>query len=281
MKQDSSILFHSMRNSLRNRYYRAACIAFVAFIPLLPTAGAAENPEYLASFNPARGFKPAQRDLTEIYLQLAGSLEAYGSPEPYLRHILAEHARIENLYRQRFGKDPTSYRPAYMTDAYVDRFAANWKLLSPKLGLEPFAKEVGNDMREAILGTRQTGTVVVDIFNRHQSAVFDAMAGKNAQGADFKSLKAELVNRLELDKTSINEKGYEIARRDAVSYAIIIHGITMRLFDKIDQSLNPDAAKAVKAVLTSAFLDAGVAADSELKAGIAEWAIAKPSTAGR
>ena len=41
-----------------------------------------KQPEYLASFDPAKGFKPAQSDLTEVFLQLAGSLEYYGSPEP-------------------------------------------------------------------------------------------------------------------------------------------------------------------------------------------------------
>ena len=43
------------------------------------------KPEYFSSFDPAKGFKPAQRDLTEVYLQLAASLENFGSPEPYLR----------------------------------------------------------------------------------------------------------------------------------------------------------------------------------------------------
>ncbi len=92
-----------------------------------------------------------------------------------------EHQRIDALYLRKYGTAPKSHRPAYMTDDYVERLSANWNLLSPKLGLEPFAKEVGNDMREAIKGTRGTGTIIVDIFNQHQSRVFDAMAGKGTQ----------------------------------------------------------------------------------------------------
>ena len=105
-----------------------------------------------------------------------------------------------------------------MTDEYIDHLCANWKLLSPKLGLEPYAKEFGNDMREAIKGTRGTGTIIVDILNQHQARVFDAIVGKGAQSADFEALRAELVTRLELNKASVSEEKYEVARRDAVSY---------------------------------------------------------------
>src|SRR5579862_1089149 len=154
-----------------------ACLPLLAWLILGSLSAAADpqtRPEYLQSFDPAKGFKPAQRDLTEVFLQLAGSLEAYGSPEPYLRHVAAEHKRIEGLYQQKFGKVPKSFRPDYMTDEYIDHLCANWQLLSPKLGLEPYAREFGNDMREAIKGTRGTGTIIVDIFNQHQARVFDA-----------------------------------------------------------------------------------------------------------
>lgn len=242
---------------------------------------AGESPEYLASFDPAKGFKPAQRDLTEVFLQLAGSLEFYGSPEPYLRHVTAEHTRIEALYTDKFGKAPKSYRPAYLSDAYIDRLAANWKLLAPKLGLAPYAKEVGNDMREAIKGTRGTGTIIVAIFNQHQTKVFDSMAGKGGEGASFESLRTELVSRLELDKINVSEGGYDVPRRDAVSYAIVIHGITMKLFSKLDAGLKPADAGRVKAIITSVFMDVGEMAESELRAGISEWAFSKASTAAK
>src|SRR5579862_5578741 len=103
-----------------------ACLPLLAWLILGSLSAAADpqtRPEYLQSFDPAKGFKPAQRDLTEIFLQLAGSLEYYGSPEPYLRHVASEHKRIEALYRQKFGKNPTSFRPAYVDDAYIDGLA--------------------------------------------------------------------------------------------------------------------------------------------------------------
>ena len=167
---------------------------FFGFILTCQTSSfAADRPEYLASFDPAKGFKPAQTDLTEIFLQIAGSLECYGSPEPYLRHMAKEHERIEALYLQKRGKSPTSYRPAFMTGEYINRLSKNWNLLSPKLGLEPFAKEVGNTMRDAIKGTRGTGTIIVEIFNQHQARVFDEMTGKAAQDADFEALRSQLT----------------------------------------------------------------------------------------
>ena len=254
-------------------------IAF-AFIALV-TADAAEKPEYLASFNPAKGFKLAQRDFTEIFLQLAGSLEEYGSPEPYLRHIAKEHARIEALYRRKFDTEPKSYRPSYMTDEYINRLAANWNLLAPKRGLEPFAKEVAHMLRDAIKGTRGTGTIIVEIFNQHQTRVFDEMAGKGHHPADFESLRIELVHRLELDKATVSEGRYEVAHRDAVSYAIIIHGITMKLFAKLDRGLKPADAERVKTIITSIFMDVSGMMQSELQAGVSEWAFGKLSTAAK
>ena len=44
------------------------------FIALLTALGA-DRPEYFASFDPAKGFKPAQDNLTQVFLQIAGSLE--------------------------------------------------------------------------------------------------------------------------------------------------------------------------------------------------------------
>ena len=63
-----------MINSLTNRYGLTVYLALALVLSIFATANAAERPEYLQSFDPVKGFKPAQRDLTEIYLQLAGSL---------------------------------------------------------------------------------------------------------------------------------------------------------------------------------------------------------------
>ena len=242
---------------------------------------AAEQPEYLRSFDPAKGFKPAQDNLTQVFLQIAGSLEFYGTPEPYLRHMAKEHARIEGLYSHKNGKAPKSYRPAYMTDEFLNRLAANWKLLAPKLGLETYAKDVGHTMRNAIKGTRGTGTILIDIFNEHQARVLDHMAGKGGPPADFEALKSQVVSRLELDKPFVDEERYEVARRDAVSFALGIDGETKKLFKRLDQSLKPADAEGVKSVLTSIIMDVGQMAQSELEAGIAEWAINRSSTAAK
>lgn len=232
-----------------------------------------EKPEYLQSFDPAKGFKPAQRDLTEVFLQIAGSLEYYGSPVPYMQHMAEEHQRIEALYLAKSGAAPKSYRPAYMSDEYLKRFAANWNFLSPKMGLEPFAKQMGDVMFDAIKGTRRTGTTIVEILNEHQKRVFDAMARKETEGADFDTLKAQLITRLELDKLAIDDRNYDIPRRDAVRSAIIMQGMTMKLFARIDQGLKPADAAKVKAAITSVFADLGTMAQSELQAGIVEWAL--------
>lgn len=279
MKQNPSILFHFMAKRLRKRYLSSLAAIFVPLLASL--APAAEKPEYLASFDPAKGFRPAQRDLTEIYLQIGGSLEVYGSPIPYWQHVMAEQKRIEGLVEQKTGHRPSSLCPDFMTAAYVEGVAKNWNLLSPQLNLDRYAKEVGNVMRDAILGTRGTGTILVGIFNTHQSNVFSSMTGKSANGADFEALRSELVSRLELNKESVDEARYEIARRDAVSFALGIQGRTKNLFARVDNGLKPDAATTVKKVLFGFIIDTGIFADTELRAGIVERSVEDPSTGAR
>ena len=43
------------------------------------------------------------------------------------------------------------------------------------------------------------------------------------------------------------KKIIEVQRRDAVSSAIIIHGMTMKLFRRVDQALQPRTPKKSKA----------------------------------
>ena len=191
----------------------------------------------------------------------------------------AEHARIEAKYRVVLGTEPTSHLPAYMTENYFEKFAANWKLLSPKLGLEPLAKDIGNLMRDAINGTRGNGTMLVEIFNHHQDQVLAAMAGQGSEPADFDALKADLITRLELDKTVIHDETYRISQRDAVGFALPIRGDIMGLFTRLDASLKPADAERVKAVILSVFTDVGRMAQSELEAGIAEKALDRQTAA--
>jgi hypothetical protein len=240
-----------------------------------------QPPEYLQSFDPQKGFRPAQKDLTEIFLQIAGSLEFYGSPEPYLRHMASEHKRIDAKYQKKYGKLPTSCRPENLTDDYIDLLSRFWKRLSPGLELEPFAKEIGNVMRDGIRGTRGSGTIIVEIFNEHQNQALDAMAGKGSKSADFQALKTELTTRLELDKARVDDRNYSVPRRDAVRSAFIIRGITTKLYKRIDDALKPADAVRIKTVISAIFIDVGKMAESEFEIAIAEWAIdrASPSTA--
>ena len=281
MKQNSSILFHFMAQLLTNHYRAGISAAMIAVFCLFASANGAEKPEYLASFDPAKGFKPTQRDLTEVFLQIAGSLEYYGSPVPYMRHMQQEEVRIAALYERKYGHPSKALWPAYMTDEYLNRFAANWEILSPKLGLEPYTKEFGNTMRDAILGTRGTGTTIVEIFNEHQSRVFNAMAGKGSRGADFESLRSELAKRLEWDALRIDDSSYSVPRRDAIRSAMILRGNTIKLFKRFDDGLSATDAEKVKTVITSMIMDIGEMANGELRAAISEWAITQPSTATR
>ena len=144
-------------------------------------------------FDAENGFKSAQTNLTEIFLQLAGSLEHHGSPEPYLRHMKAEHRRIEAAYDAKYGKKLVSYCPAYMTDEYISGLIANWDKLAPKLGLEELARKSGRRMRFAIDGDEGKGTVAVLIFNSHQNLVYDEMVASGARTVGFDQLRAEFV----------------------------------------------------------------------------------------
>lgn len=273
MKQNSSILFHYMSKPLRKSYLHSQLLVLVASTICVSNLRAADKLEYLASFDPAKGFKPAQADLTEVFLQIAGSLEYCGSPEPYLRHIKGEHERIDQKCRQRLGRGSKAYWPTYMTDEYFAGIADSWKAMAPKLGLETLSKRTGNCMRSAINGTRGNGTMLVEIFNHHQVAVFDSLAGKSSQPANFDALKQELISRLEIDKTTIHDEDYLIMQRDAIDFTIGIRGPINDLFAKLDASLNPTDAGQIKAAITSMFIDVGRAAQSELEDAIVESAL--------
>lgn len=231
-------------------------------------AAQAQQPEYTRHFDPAKGFKSAQANLTEIFLQIAGSLECYGSPEPYLRHMQKEHARIDRLFEQKMGKPHPSRMPGHMTEAYVDRLVKNWNTLSAPLGLEPFAKEIGRCMREGIMGTRLSGTLTVQIFNEHQQQVAEKMAGGHGPAPGFNELKARLARELEFDREKIDMTGYDLPRRDAVSYALILDGVFKKKFRDVDAVAKPEKAEQIKQSVREWFLDLGYMAESELEAGI-------------
>ncbi len=107
------------------------------------------------------------------------------------------------------------------------------------------------------------------------------MAGKPSEDADFDGLKAQLITQLELDKTSVDEGKYEVVRRDAVRSTVIIRGVLVTLFSKLDQNLKPADAAKIKAALNSVFIDVGRMAQSELEAGIAERALQRSQSASK
>lgn len=213
-----------------------------------------------------------QTNLTEIFLQIAGSLEATGSPESYIRHIQAEHKRITALYLKKTGKKPASRIPSHLTDEYLDRMIKNWNVLSKPLGLNAFAREIGNFTREGIIGTRLTGTVAVEVFNQHQEKVLASMTGETSAAVGFGELRKGLEETLELNRENVSSAGYENSRRDAVSYASIIKDRFQKMFRKIDAAAKPDKAAPMKEAILGVFVDLGYLAETELELGILESA---------
>jgi hypothetical protein len=282
MKQNSRILFHHMRNyliksRLQKIKWRILVLALLLFHGFGAVAVAADKPEYLASFDPAKGFKPAQSDLTEVFLQIAGSLEAYGSPEPYLRHMKDEHARIEGKYRQRFDGTSKAYWPAYVDDAYLERVEANWKLLDPKLKLETLAKNTGRLMRSAIQEAQGNGdALLVGILSQHQKRVYAAMTGKGSEPTDFDALKTELTSRLGLDKAPV-QVASNLSPSTALGCVNAIHADFARRFAAVDAGLKPADAERVKAALSSLCVDVGRTAQAELEAATVEGALDRTS----
>lgn len=251
----------------------ACAVAVCALFMTTAVAEDAKSPEYLRFYNPDTGFKPARANLTEIFLQVAGSLEAHGSPEPYLRHMQKEHERVSAKFAAKTGKRHQSRMPDYMTPEYIDRVVANWNLLAPRLGLDAFAKETGKFVREGIRGTRDTGTIAVEIFNAHQERVVEQMKTGERGGEAFEELKAKLYTELEFGKPYVDMKGYDVPRRDAVSYVLIFQGTEDKLFAKIDGGVPPQNAKKLKSVIRGALLDLGRLAHSELEIGILDLAL--------
>lgn len=274
MKQNSSIVFHPTRSRLRIGYWRILLAAILAISCAVRSFAENESPSVIPSaFDTARGFKPAQANLSEIFLQLAASLEAYGTPEPYLRHVAAEHARVQTLCRQMTGKPASSFRPACLTDAYLDQLAKNWAHLAPKLGLESYAKEFGRQMREAITGRRGNRALVLEVLNRHQLRVFAEMAGEASKPANFEALRSELNTQLNLDKAAVEGTPSSPLPGDPIQCAQAIRDMTLKMFGRLDQGLKPDDAQRVKAVITGIIMDTGEVAQSELQAARYEWAV--------
>lgn len=111
-----------------------------------------DPPPHFVNYNPDRGFKPCQRNFEMIWLQIAGSLENSSSPEPYLRHMMAEYKRVDAASVKATGKMGTN-RPSFFTDEYIEQAIKNWNTLAPTLALEGFSKNSGRNIRYAMMGS--------------------------------------------------------------------------------------------------------------------------------
>ncbi len=147
----------SLFPTMKSKFLKPLLLSLVTAISAVcstasPAVAQTSPPPYAQYYDPATGFKPAQRDLTKIFMQLAGSLEHHGTPEPYIRHVIAEHERIAAKYKAATGKNTTA-RPEYLTDEFIENLLANWQKLDEGLKLEALSLKTGKNMRLAIMGT--------------------------------------------------------------------------------------------------------------------------------
>ncbi len=200
--------------SLIIRYARSCLLGLTMTALPAPFVKGDEHAPYAAWFNPAKGFKPAQPNFQMIFLQMAGSFEDSGSPEPYLRHVMAENARIDAKYQLATGKTGSS-RPPYFTDEYLEKILRNWNRMAPVLALENLIRESGRNMRYAVMGgwnmsvseicARQTG------LTGDQTAAYRELLQKEwFTKADFPAL--EEFYKTTFDKLTEDGKN-QISRR--------------------------------------------------------------------
>ncbi|MDB4265116.1 hypothetical protein N9891_00045 [bacterium] len=133
-----------MAKQLINSYFGAIG---VFFIMLLSTHGQG----YLEHFDPDKGFGKPEKSLTTIFLKLAGSLEHHGSPEPYIRWMMARYDEHEGKQKAK-GKKGIA-RPDYLTDGYVKKLLASWKTMEKPLQLKELCHLSGRYMRHSIQGS--------------------------------------------------------------------------------------------------------------------------------
>lgn len=176
---------------LNFRYLTRALVTFLMLLAISPGLSIAAPP-YTPYFNPAEGFKPVQPSLAKAFLKLAGSLEHFGTPENYIRHVLAEHERIDAAYRAKGGEG--SSRPAYLTDEYADNLIANWNKMAAPLELGDFCRQAGKNMRYAILGTKNMTTlelasIETNLTEKEMATYLDLLEKPYFKRTDFKAME--------------------------------------------------------------------------------------------
>jgi len=224
-------MFHFTQNPLRIR--KSTSIISAALL-LSQLATFAEN----GWFDPDVGFKPAQTNLTEIFLQIAGSLEHYGHPGPYMRHIKNEHRRVEKKFEAKFGSPLPSYCPSYMTDEYLDSLIENWDNLSPRLNLAELARKSGRNIRLAIKGDNEKGTAAILMLNRHQSLTYEDMTDGNKRSIGFDHLRSELVRLFnEGEIPFLVERESELNKMEKAEFRLLLEKsrFTKADFEAIDR----------------------------------------------
>lgn len=173
-------------------------------------AQAPKNPSpHPGSFDPNAGFRPAQRNLTSVFYQLAGSLEHYGEPWPYLRHIRAEHDRIAAKYREKTGREMVPYLPDSISEEYIEEMSRNWNELAPKLKLEQLTKDSGRSLRLAIDGEKNQGTSLILLFNWHADRVYQDIISGGERHVGYRQLREELLKLVNEGETDF------LARRES------------------------------------------------------------------
>lgn len=187
-------------------------------LPIIATLSAAEpGPAALATgFDPEQGFKPAQRNFQDIALQLAASLEAYGTPANYLRHVNSEAKRVEALWLKTKGK-PSTFRPSYFTEQYIEKLITGWNQMAPVLALESFSRNSGRQMRGAIMGswnmTPAELAAAETTLTKSQSAEFQRLLAKPFfTKGDFQALEKFYADGNGYDGLSDVSKG-ELSKR--------------------------------------------------------------------
>lgn len=263
MKQNSSILFHFMPNSLINHYRGAVCAAITFTMCFLASARAVDRLEYPDSFDPTKGFPGAQRDLRKIYLHLAGSLEYYGSPEPYFRHVAEEDEKVEKLYLQMTGKR-TSIRPESISDDKLDQFAKNWNHLAPKLGLANLAKQVGATIRSALTANDDTRSSVRVLLSQRQASLHNQLTGRSEANAPVETFNDEIAILADAPDSQFHSVREQLDQ----------------IFAALNKGLSKGDADNIKAFILRVLSDTSLAAESEFEAGNVSWALAVEKSPG-
>lgn len=144
-----------MGNCLRNGY-RGFVLVFLFCIVLGVAAG---TPKYYEYYNPDEGFKFGAESFSEVYLQIAGSLEHHGSPEPYICWVFAE-----------IKKSNPEVLPDYFTDEYTEQLIDNWNKLEAPLQLDKLSREAGLYMRYALRSSVNGDDEEIVGFQSHLSS---------------------------------------------------------------------------------------------------------------